>query len=174
MKRTVFLVFFMSIVIGCFSQEQKANLRKLPSVDLKTLEGETINTKNLKNNGNPIIISFWALWCKNCVKELNAINDVYDDWKDETGVKIIAVSIDNSRSSSKVLPFVESNDWDYQVLLDVNSDFKRAMNVITVPHTFILNGKGEIVWQHNSYVEGSEDEYLEIVKKIKTGEKITD
>jgi len=174
MKRTVFLVFFMSIVIGCFSQEQKANLRKLPSVDLKTLEGETINTKDLKNNGNPIIISFWALWCKNCVKELNAINDVYDDWKDETGVKIIAVSIDNSRSSSKVLPFVESNDWDYQVLLDVNSDFKRAMNVITVPHTFILNGKGEIVWQHNSYVEGSEDEYLEIVKKIKTGEKITD
>lgn len=174
MKRTVFLVFFMSIVIGCFSQEQKANLRKLPSVDLKTLEGETINTKDLKNNGNPIIISFWALWCKNCVKELNAINDVYDDWKDETGVKIIAVSIDNSRSSSKVLPFVESNDWDYEVLLDVNSDFKRAMNVITVPHTFILNGKGEIVWQHNSYVEGSEDEYLEIVKKIKAGEEITD
>ena len=174
MKRTVFLVFFMSIVIGCFSQEQKANLRKLPSVDLKTLEGETINTKDLKNNGNPIIISFWALWCKNCVKELNAINDVYDDWKDETGVKIIAVSIDNSRSSSKVLPFVESNDWDYQVLLDVNSDFKRAMNVITVPHTFILNGKGEIVWQHNSYVEGSEEKYLEIVKKIKAGEEITD
>ncbi|MCD6111749.1 MAG: TlpA family protein disulfide reductase [Bacteroidales bacterium] len=174
MKRTVFLVFFMSIVIGCFSQEQKANLRKLPSVDLKTLEGETINTKDLKNNGNPIIISFWALWCKNCVKELNAINDVYDDWKDETGVKIIAVSIDNSRSSSKVLPFVESNDWDYEVLLDVNSDFKRAMNVITVPHTFILNGKGEIVWQHNSYVEGSEEKYLEIVKKIKAGEEITD
>lgn len=164
----------MSIVIGCFSQEQKANLRKLPSVDLKTLEGETINTKDLKNNGNPIIISFWALWCKNCVKELNAINDVYDDWKDETGVKIIAVSIDNSRSSSKVLPFVESNDWDYEVLLDVNSDFKRAMNVITVPHTFILNGKGEIVWQHNSYVEGSEEKYLEIVKKIKAGEEITD
>ena len=84
------------------------------------------------------------------------------------------MSIDNSRSSSKVLPFVESNDWDYEVLLDVNSDFKRAMNVITVPHTFILNGKGEIVWQHNSYVEGSEDEYLEIVKKIKAGEEITD
>lgn len=172
MKRTVLLVFLMSIVIGCFSQEQKTNLRKLPSVDLKTLEGESFNTQEISNDGNPVIISFWALWCKNCVKELNAINEVYDDWREETGVKIIAVSIDNSRSSSKVFPFAESNDWDYEVLLDVNSDFKRAMNVITVPHTFILNGKGEIVWQHNSYVEGSEDEYLEIVRKIKAGEKI--
>ena len=143
-----------------------AQNRTLPSVDVKTLEGDALNIQKVENKGNPIVISFWATWCKPCKKELNNIAEVYEDWQDETGVKLIAISIDDTRSMGKVAPYVNSSDWDYQVYLDPNGDLKRAMGVSTVPHTFLLNGKNEIVWQHRGYVEGDEDELLEQIEKI--------
>ena len=130
----------------------------VPSAEIKKLSGQIVNTSEFTNDGKPIVISFWATWCKPCVKELNAYNDYYMDWKDETGVKIIAVSTDDTRSSGRVAPYVNARGWQFDVFLDENGDFKRAMNVANVPHTFLLNGKGEIVWQHTSYVEGDEEE----------------
>jgi thioredoxin-related protein len=71
-----------------------------------------------------------------------------------------------------VLPTVNGRSWEFDVLLDPNGDLKRAMNVNIPPHTFILNGKGDVVWQHVGYLEGDEHEYIEIVKKIAAGKKI--
>ena len=159
------LIYGTLLMLLCASMSIAQN-RTLPSVDVKTLEGEVLNIQNVENEGNPIIISFWATWCKPCKKELNNIAEVYDDWQDETGVKLIAVSIDDTRSMSKVAPYVNSSDWDYEVYLDPNGDMKRAMGVSTVPHTFLLNGKNEIVWQHRGYVDGDEDELLEQIEKI--------
>ena len=85
---------------------------------------------------------------------------------EETGVKLYAISIDDAKTSARVAPFVKGKNWDYTVLLDVNSDFKRAMNVNDVPFLCILNGDGEIVWQHTSYAPGSEEEVFEIVKSL--------
>ena len=153
-------------VIGIFTTLSLSQNRTLPSVEVKTLDGSNFNIKNLKNNGKPIVISFWATWCTPCKKELNNIAEVYEAWQDETGVKLIAVSIDDTRSMTKVAPYVNSSDWDYEVYLDPNGDLKRAMGVSTIPHTFLLNGKNEIVWQHRGYVEGDEDELLEQIEKI--------
>lgn len=168
------LILSLALLVGGFvmAQETKQG-NKLPSVNIKTLEGGTFNTKDISNDGKPIIISFWALWCKPCKKELDAYNDNYEDWQEETGVKIIAVSIDDARSTAKVMPFVSGKDWDFEVLLDPNGDFKRAMSVNMVPHTFILDGDGNIVYQHTSYYEGLEDEIFELVEKVAAGEDIS-
>ncbi|MBC8320199.1 MAG: TlpA family protein disulfide reductase [Bacteroidetes bacterium] len=169
------IVLALSILIGGFLTAQEANQgSKLPSVNIKTLDGETFNTQDISNNGKPIIISFWALWCKPCKKELDAYNENYEDWKEETGVKIITISIDDSRSTAKVLPFVNGKAWEFDVLLDPNGDFKRAMSVNMIPHTFILDGEGNVVYQHTSYYEGLEDEIFEIVQKVAAGEDISD
>jgi len=153
-------------VIGIFTTLSLSQNRTLPSVEVKTLYGENINIQKIENSGNPIVISFWATWCKPCKKELNAIAEVYEDWQEETGVKLIAISIDDTRSMTKVAPYVNASDWDYDVYLDPNGDLKRAMGISTVPHTFLLNGKNEIIWQHKGYVDGDEDGLLEQIEKI--------
>jgi peroxiredoxin len=167
-KIAFFLVCFLSFSIAMVAQDTtKSSVKKtLPSVELKDINGKKINTAELTNDGNPIIISFWATWCKPCVTELRAIADQYDDWQAETGVKLIAVSVDDSKTSGNVKPFVNGNSWDYEVLLDVNGEFKRAMNVNLVPHTFVLNGQGEIIWQHTTYAPGAENELYEAVKSV--------
>lgn len=158
-----FLVTLMLLAVSTLvSANKKENT--LPSIDVKTTDGRTVNTSAIQNDGKPIIISFWATWCKPCVKELTSISEVYEEWQEETGVKLVAVSIDDARSSAKVLPLVNGKSWDYEILLDVNGDFKRAMGVNLVPHTFLLDGKGEIVWQHTSFSEGAE---LDLIEKIK-------
>lgn len=146
---------------------------KLPSIDIKKLDGKAFNTRDISNNGKPIILSFWATWCKPCLRELNTIHELYPDWQEETGVKLIAVSIDDSRSSARVLPMVNGSNWDYEILLDANSDFKRSMGVNNIPHTFLINGNGEIVWQHTSFVEGSELRLIDLVRKLSRGEDIS-
>ena len=140
--------------------------QKIPSVNIKTLEGKTVNTSSFENDGNPIIISFWALWCKNCIKELEAITEIYEDWQDETNVKVIAISIDDSRNTSKLKPFVNSKGWEFELYHDPNSDFKRALGVNSIPHTFLLNGKNVIVSEHIGYTDGQEEELYEKVLKL--------
>lgn len=166
-------VIMLFLVISATLQAQNVfTYKKLPSVNIKDLKGQPFSTDNITNDGKPIIVSFWATWCKPCVRELTTIADVYDDWVKETGVKLVAVSIDDSRSVPLVAPMINGKGWEYQVLLDPNSDFKRAMNVVTVPQTFLLNGKGEVVWQHTTFAEGDELQLIDLVRKVIRGEEI--
>ena len=161
MKTRIITLLFFIITTTIYSQN-----KFLPSVDVKTINGKSININSIENNEMPIVINFWATWCKPCKKELNNIAEVYDEWQDETGVKIIAISIDDTRSMSKVAPYVNSVGWEYEVYLDPNGDLKRAMGVSTVPHTFLLNSKKEIVWQHRGYVDGDEDELFDEIQNL--------
>ncbi len=159
MKRTFALIMVAMMAVGCFAQ--------LPSVTLKNIDGKTVNTAKLNNNGKPFIISFFATWCKPCQRELDAIHEQIVDWEEETGVKLIAVSIDQGQNVDKVKPLVDSKGWEYEVLLDPNCDFSRAMNVGTmVPYVFIVDGNGKIVYSHQGYVAGGEEELIEKVREL--------
>lgn len=177
LKKLVHLILFSIIIsTSAFSQEtpseKKAPGRKIPTVDMKTMEGKTLNSSQITNEGKPMIISFWATWCSPCKAELNAISDVYSEWQKETGVKLVAVSIDDARNMGKVAPYVSGKNWEFDVYLDPNGDFKRAMNVNNVPHTFIINGNGEIVWQQNSSAPGDEEKLIGLIRKVAAGEEI--
>jgi cytochrome c biogenesis protein CcmG, thiol:disulfide interchange protein DsbE len=166
MKKLALLSILTLTSFILFAQNEK---RAMPSVNVKNMEGVTVNTSDFNNDGKPMIINFWATWCSPCKRELNNIAEIYDDWVKETGVKLIAVSIDDSRNSGKVAPYVNGKGWEYEVYIDANQDLKRALNVNNVPHTFIVNGAGEIVWQHNSYSEGDEDALYEALKNVIAG-----
>lgn len=168
---------FISVLLCCitsttFAQEKTTTL---PPVMVKDLRGEYIPVQTkFTNDGKPVVVNFWATWCKPCIQELSAIHELYTTWQQETGVKIITVSIDDARNANKVAPFVKTRGWLYDSYIDANSDLKRMMNVVNIPHTFLLNAKGEVVWQHSSYAPGDELKLFETIKRVAKGEKISD
>lgn len=143
-----------------------AQTGKLPAVTVQNMNGQKVSTASWENDGKPMIINFWATWCAPCKRELTAIHDLYPDWQAETGVKLMAVSIDDTRSMNRVKPYVNGQAWDYEVFLDPNGELKRALNVNNIPHSFLIDGKGNIVWQHNNYEPGDENELYRKVKEV--------
>lgn len=156
----------MSFVAALFLSVTVFAQKQIPKVELKDLNGKMVDVSSLDNDGKPIVISFWATWCKPCAKELDAIMEVYEEWQEETGVELYAVSIDDSRAVRRVGPYANGKGWEYNILLDTNGDLKRALNVGAIPHTFLLDGKGNIVWEHTSYQDGDEEELYEEIETL--------
>lgn len=146
----------LSFTLISFGQEE------LPSVDLETLNGKTTNSTTEAGENKLTIVSLWATWCVPCIKELDAISDLYDEWQEETGVKLIAVSVDDSRTVKRVKPLINGKGWDYEILLDPNNDFKRALGAATVPLTILIKDN-KIVYRHSGYTPGAEYELYEKV-----------
>lgn len=140
---------------------------QVPSVTVENAKGESFDTSALLEDGTPMIVSFWSTSCKPCIRELDAIYDALPDWLDEVKFRVVAVSTDDSRLLAKAKSFAEGRGWgeDYVLLFDKNQDFMRAMNVSVVPHVFVMDAKGKIVYSHTSYVPGNELELFEAIKK---------
>lgn len=158
MKRLLPL-FLALVAFSAFAQDE------LPRVDMTTLDGQPINSKELSTDDNVVVVSLWATWCVPCIKELDAISEIYPDWQDETNVKLYAVSIDDSRGVKRVKPLVNGKGWEYTVLLDTNNDFKRALGAATVPLTLLVKNN-KIVYRHSGYSPGAEMALYEKIKEF--------
>ena len=130
----------------------------IPSVNVKTLEGKTVNIQDYVGDGQITVISFWATWCSPCKRELDAIADIYEDWQEQYGMKLLAVTIDDARSMAKVPALVETKGWEYTILADSKRELQKALNFQTVPQTFLVDGEGNIVYTHTGYNPGDEVE----------------
>ena len=137
---------------------------KAPSTEIKTLDGAITSLEKISQDDDLMVVSLWATWCVPCKNELDAINEVYVDWQDETNVQLYAVSVDDSRTVSRVKPMVNGKAWDFTILLDTNNELKRELGASTVPLTLIIKN-GEIVYRHSGYTPGSEDDLFEEIKK---------
>lgn len=153
------LAMILSLGTPAFAQN-------LPNVVLKDIEGNAVQTTSKVQRDGPTVFCFWATWCSPCKRELNNYAELYEDWMDETGVKIVAVSIDDQRSVNRVAPYVNSVGWEFDVLLDPNREFARSLNVNNVPHTFVVNSQGTVVWSHNNYADGDEYELFEELLRL--------
>lgn len=156
-------LFILAMLL--FAAVESVNAQ-LPSFKLKTIEGKTIDTQSLSNDGKPFIIDFFATWCKPCNRELSAISEVYDEWQKETGVKLYAVSIDKAQNANKVKPLVNQHGWEYEVILDPNSEFRKSFGGEMIPFVVICDGDGKVVYKHNGYTEGAEQELIEKVREL--------
>lgn len=155
------ILFSLALLVASVAAAQ------VPSVTVENSKGESVDTRSLLDEGTPMIVSFWSTSCKPCIRELDAVYDALPDWLEEADFRVVAVSTDDSRLLAKAKSFAEGRGWgeDFVLLFDKNQDFMRAMNVSVVPHVFVLDGKGKIVYSHTSYVPGNELELFEAVKK---------
>lgn len=162
LKKLILAFCFFFSAFCAFAQKQ------VPDVQVFNEKGESVSILSLIPSGKPVVLTFWDTSCKPCIQELSAYADSYDDWKDEFDFEIVAVSTDDSRGSSKVVPFVKGRGWPFVIALDRNGDLKRALNVQSNPTLFILDGKGKVLDFHVGYNPGNEDLVYKILKEIST------
>lgn len=140
--------------------------KKLSNVALKNLQDQTLSTtKNFQEKDKIYVFSFWATWCTPCIQELDAINDVYEEWKKEINFEVIAVATDDARTQKRIRPLVNGKGWVYTVLLDTNQDFKRSLSITNVPYIVVVKNN-EIVYVHNGHNPGGETELYNTLKSL--------
>ncbi len=162
MKKLIFTLFLVIVCSTSFAQ--------MPKTVLKDINGKSVAVDTIGTHGQPVIVDFFATWCKPCRRELNAIAEVYDDWKKE-GVRLVAISCDEAQNVQKVKPLVAQEGWEYEVLLDAQGDVKRAFGIQSIPFVAVIDGNGNIVYRHTGYTDGGEEEIIEAVRKCKKGKK---
>lgn len=152
-------VLFLVAVQSAFGQNVPKNLV------LKRMDNSEVLMRDVLRQ-DVVVLAFWATWCKPCLSELEGLQEMGDDWKGK--IRIVAVSIDDSRAVSKVKSLANGKKWSFEVLLDQNKSLYNALNLTSVPHLLIISN-GKTVWSHSGYAPGNEsiviDKALEFIKK---------
>ncbi len=156
----IILLFSLSLV---FAQ----STRKAPNFVLEDINGKNVELKSLIGKG-PILISFWATWCKPCIEKMVELQKIYHEYSSK-GFIMLAISTDNEKSVGKVKPLVKSKNWNFQVLLDKDGEVQKKYYVQAVPYSVLLDKKGNIIYTHEGYMKGDELQ----IKKI-LDEKLSD
>lgn len=150
--KKLFSLFVFILLVNVLSAQDV-----LPDVQIKNLRGQDIQTATLRDSSSLTVISFWATWCKPCRQELEAISDEWDDFK-KTGAKLIAISIDDSRSTGSVQSIANASGWEFNIYLDDNQNLKRALNISAIPYAIVIDKDGKIIRRIQGYNPGEEVE----------------
>lgn len=137
--------------------------QEIPAVTLENIDNETVTTTELlKDNSKPIVFVFWATWCVPCLNELSSIHQVYDDWTKNYKFDFYAVATDDDRTVKKVTSVVNGKSWDYSILLDTNQNFKRKLNINSIPYLIVVK-QGKIIYTKSGFVKGDEKKIEAII-----------
>ena len=108
------------------------------------------------------VLDFWASWCSPCMlfmPELEKIHNEYDD------VTVITINVDNPRSVNRAKSLLRSQRYSFVTLFDTNQDIMKRYQVTSIPHTFLVNLAGEIVYEHVGYTRGDETKLKAEIEK---------
>lgn len=155
MKALIFItIVSFSFYFSTFAQTDELRGKQAINFKLESIDGGQVELSKLYGKG-PILISFWATWCKPCVEEMTELNKIYQELKDK-GFNLLAVSTDNEKTIAKVKPFIKSRGYNFTVLLDKNSEVARKYYAQQIPYSVLLDKNGKIVQSHLGYMKGDE------------------
>jgi cytochrome c biogenesis protein CcmG/thiol:disulfide interchange protein DsbE len=155
------LLIIFPLLLGLAEQGTVADA---PSFTLEDVDGNIVDLDSLLAKG-PVMMSFWALWCKMCIKELDALKPYAEEF-DSLNITLLAISQDKTRSVPKVKPFATSHKWAYQVVLDPENVMRDLYNVQAMPTFFIIDQNKKIVFTHQGYKPGDEELIIAKVREL--------
>ena len=155
MKKLLIFTAFLSFSLLSISQN-----RTLPKVDLKTLNNNTFNTSDFNNNGNPIVISFWATWCKPCIAEFESLEEVKEKFQD-INVKIIAVSNEDLKLINS---FLNKRKFDLD-FIKLNGDLS-FFNAYSLPTTIVFDKSGNEAFRLTGGVDFNTKNFIDRILNI--------
>ncbi len=162
MKNTLFLFLLTATMMGFTSPNTS---KKLPDITITDLAGKPVKIQEYAKGSQLTVLSFWATWCSPCKRELDAIQELYPEWIDTYDVRLVAITIDNSRALTQVRPIIEEKGWEFDFLVDSKQELQQALNFQAIPQTFLVDAEGNILFQHEGYTPGDEYELEEIIKE---------
>jgi peroxiredoxin len=163
--RTVGLALLVAFVlpVGLVSVSGSSE-SKAPDFALPSLSGKDVNLAELLARG-PVILDFWATWCKPCIKGFPALQAIHDKYK-ERGLTVLAVSVDGPKSRSRVEPFIKSQKYTFQVVLDLEGKVAQKYNAVAVPRTVVISPEGQIVYTSTGFKPTNEDSLDRVVSGL--------
>lgn len=165
MKFLSLIIFVLFISLPILAQnEEDLSGRKAPNFKLLNLNGKYVELNKETGNG-PVLLSFWATWCKPCLEEMAENNKIYNLYK-EKGFTLIAISTDTEKSVAKVKPYIKSKGYNFTVLLDTNSEIARKYYAQQMPYTVLIDKSGNIVYSHLGYMKGDEQKIEKLISEL--------
>ena len=112
-----------------------------PPFDLPTPQGDTVSLASQK--GKWVFVNFWATWCPPCVEEMPAIERLSKKMKDRA-FTVLAVHI-GKESNERLISYAKKTGLTFTMLIDAEKETMRDYGLKSIPVTYIVNPKGEIV-----------------------------
>lgn len=161
-KKAMLLMLLLAFPVFSILAQQSA----LPEMNLETLDGNTIKASDLETPGMPLVIIFWNELDYESLSQLEATNEAYEDFMKEKNIKLVAIYVGKSGSYDHIRPFVNGNDWDFDVYIDVNGTVQRAMSLQDSPHTLVFNQSMEMVTCYPGYCKNTDALLLQKVDEL--------
>jgi len=113
-----------------------------PDIVASDLQGEQVSLTDYR--GEPVLLYFWASWCKICEFEQGAVQSVSKNWP------VLSVAM-QSGGSFEVAKFMESKGVQWRTIADRSGDLTKRYGVAGVPALFIVDANGHIRFKETGY-----------------------
>lgn len=120
-----------------------ASATTAPDFTLAAPDGKQVRLSKLLENG-PVLLDFWATWCKPCIKGMPKLNEIHEKYKNK-GLTIVGVNEDGPRGQNRIRPFLRGRNITFQIAIDSDGSVMKRMQVRALPTTILIAPDGEIV-----------------------------
>lgn len=119
----------------------------MPDFRLPDENGKNVALSSLLGKG-PILIDFWADYCKPCKEAMPMLHNLATKYDSLT---VVLVSLDKPKDQQRAKNYLKQNKFKFVTLFDPDQSLAKKLNVSIPPHTFILDSSGEIVHSHKGF-----------------------
>ncbi len=131
---------------------------------LPDLDGESVPLASYLGEG-PLVLDFWATWCKPCLVALPELQALYADLG-KRGLRVLAINEDGPRNAAKVKPFLQAQGYTFPVLLDLNREAQQQLQAIALPTTIVVAADGTLLHSSFGYRPGEYEELRALLEPL--------